>query len=114
MAFELLLFSLIRLEFNSCLLDYYTELDAVCLVGCKMTEPCLISEINSDDDVTYTNGSSENLDVESKDIDDIACPRKLPSSELFTRGLVQLHLQDGLSAALDTFDNGYFDVLPVG
>lgn len=103
---------LIRLEFNSCLLEYYTELDAVCLVGCKTTEPCLISDINLGDDVIYTNGNFESLDIESKDLDNIACPRKLPSSELFTRGLVQLHLQDGLSAALDTFDNGYFDVLP--
>ena len=28
--------------------------------------------------------------------------------------LSRLHIQDGLSAALDPVDNGYFDLLPVG
>jgi hypothetical protein len=35
-------------------------------------------------------------------------------TERITQGIAQLHLLDGLSAALDVSNNGYFDQLPVG
>ena len=37
----------------------------------------------------------------------------ISQSELITKGIAELHVQDGLSAVLDFTDNGCFDLLPV-
>jgi len=37
----------------------------------------------------------------------------LSPMDILSRGLARLHVQNGLTAALDISDNGYFDLLPV-
>lgn len=37
----------------------------------------------------------------------------LTPMDILSRGLARLHVQNGLTAALDISDNGYFDLLPV-
>jgi len=112
-------FSLIRLEFNSCQLDYYAELDAVCLVGSKVPPPNLMSILRPLNNACATmtppctNGSTYSTVLNCETTAD-AGHQLRPHDQKILTGFFQLHLQDGLSAALDVSDNGYFDMLPVG
>lgn len=108
---------LIRLEFNSCQLDYYAELDAVCLVGSKAPPPNMTSFLRPLDNACANvtpcaNGSpySTLLD-QCETAVDAGHQLRLHDQKILS-GFLQLHLLDGLSAALDVSDNGYFDMLP--
>ena len=110
--------SLIRLEFNQSQNDYYTELDAVKLVGILPTTEC-----HSSSNVTDFGSSVDPEGFEQNGYlnDIIREPVKESNIEKFSKGILELHLQDGvcsslhhgISAVLDMSDNGHFDRLPV-
>ena len=114
------MYSTVRLEFNQSHLDYYAEFDAVCLEG---------SRCHSDDfqrlvDDHVRNSASESQ-MRSPHSDShyhyyvqtgasVSVRECLSPMDILSRGLARLHIQNGLTAALDISDNGYFDLLPVG
>lgn len=115
------LFSIIRLEFNQSHLDYYTEFDAVCLEGSR----CHSEDFQRlpDDYVRSTTSSENQMRSSYSDSHShyyvqtgasVSVRECLTPMDILSRGLARLHVQNGLTAALDISDNGYFDLLPVG
>jgi len=113
--------STIRLEFNQSHLDYYTELDAVCLEGSRCHSKDF--QKSSDDYLRSTAGDNHMKSTHSDSYSHYYVPVQTGASvsvrecltpmDIFSRGLIRLHIQSGLTAALDISDNGYFDLLPV-
>jgi len=111
--------STIRLEFNQSHLDYYTELDAVCLEGSR----CHSEDVQQlrNDHVQKT-ASDSHIKLSHSDSHfqyyvqtgaSVSARECLSPMDILSRGLARLHVQNGLTAALDISDNGYFDLLPV-
>jgi len=114
------IFSIIRLELNQSHLDYYAEFDAVCLEGLR----CRAEDFHSpfpDDCVTSCTAGSQ---IRSSYVDShshhyvqtgasVSACECLTPMDILSRGLARLHVRNGLTAALDISDNGYFDLLPV-
>jgi len=114
------MYSTIRLEFNQCHLDYYAEFDAVCLEGPR----CHSEDFPRLPDDHARRSDSENQ-MRSPHSDSryhyyvqtgasVSVRECLSPMDILSRGLARLHVQNGLTAALDISDNGYFDLLPVG
>jgi len=112
--------STIRLEFNQSHLDYYTELDAVCLEGsrCRSKD---FQRLPNDCDVSIA--GENHMKLSHSDGHSHYCVQSGASvsireyvtpMDILSRGFARLHAQNGLTAALDISDNGYFDLLPVG
>ena len=77
------------------------ELDAVFLHGLKDTTPVDTKDI-------------ELVDLSSPSLHNCCGGDDIHNNAaIITKGLAFLHVQDGLSAALDDTDNGHFDILPV-
>ena len=111
--------SIIRLEFNQCHLDYYTELDAVCLEGSRCRREDFerlphdrVRSTVADDHMklSHSDGHSHYYVQTGASVSVREC---LTPMDILSRGLARLHVQNGLTAALDISDNGYFDLLPV-
>jgi len=78
------------------------ELDAVFLHGLKNTSP---ADTRETEPVVDLSSPSLHNCCRGDDFHNNAA--------IITKGLAFLHVQDGLSAALDDTDNGHFDILPV-
>jgi len=112
--------STIRLEFNQSHLDYYTELDAVCLEGSRChsedfqraPNDC-VSSISGENHakLSHSDGRSHCCVQTGASI---SIREYLTPMDILSRGFARLHAQNGLTAALDISDNGCFDLLPVG
>ena len=107
---NVLMFSLIRLEFNHLHLQYYAELDAVCLHGIRPRSSRSNHSMYANGDLLLSDPDSNH---QSSRLDGILDPPGSKTAEILARGFAHLHVSDGLSAALDVSDNGYFDALPV-
>ncbi|KAI0234501.1 F-box/LRR-repeat protein 4 [Lamellibrachia satsuma] len=93
--------NVIRLEFDQTCSGYYMELDAVCLHGVT-TSPSGVSE-----------ETLAQWDITSPSLHNCCRGDNIHNNAaIITKGLAFLHVQDGLSAALDDTDNGHFDILP--
>lgn len=108
----------IRLEFNQTHLDYYTELDAVCLEGSRchsedfqrLQYDCVASAASQNHvKLSHTDSHSQYYVQTGASVSAREC---LSPMDILSRGLARLHVQNGLTAALDISDNGYFDLLP--
>jgi len=113
------LWSTIRLEFNQSHLDYYTELDAVCLEGSRCRSQDLqrlpnshVSSAAGDGHVKLPHSDSHSHYYVQTGAS-VSARECLSPMDILSRGLARLHVQNGLTAALDISDNGYFDLLPV-
>jgi len=114
-------FSTIRLEFNQSHLDYYTELDAVRLEGSR----CQSKDFqrfpsdrvgNSAGDCQMKLSHSDSHSHSHYYVQtgaSVSARECLSPMDVLSRGLARLHVPNGLIAALDISDNGYFDLLPV-
>ena len=112
--------STIRLEFNQSHLDYYTELDAVCLEGSRCHSEDFrrlpddrVSSIASENHTKLSHSDSR-LRYCVQSGASVSIRECLTPMDILSRGFARLHAQNGLTAALDISDNGYFDLLPVG
>jgi len=114
------LYSTIRLEFNQSHLDYYTELDAVCLEGVRCHSedfqqlPSIHVQSTAGESDTKLSHSDSSLRQYVQIGASVTVREYLTPMDILSRGFARLHLQNGLTAALDVSDNGYFDLLPVG
>ena len=111
--------STLRIEFNQSHLDYYTELDAICLRGTlaqssQMQPQNVFTHSPQRPSLTLARAglSRQQKCVMPTNGGLIVRDRFVPT-DILLRGFARLHIQEGLSAALDLSDNGYFDVLPV-
>ena len=118
---------MIRLEFNSTLLDYYAELDAVRLHGVVDTAHLPSSgpasgpasghasptHTQSDRGGSPTGRAHGGGDLASNQCSSSATNLTESCETRVSTQLAELHLIDGLTAALDGPNNGYFDTLPV-
>jgi len=111
--------STIRLEFNQSHLDYYTELDAVFLEGSRCHSEDFqrsanehVSSMTGESQVklSHSDGHSHYCIQSGASVSIREC---LTPMDILSRGFARLHVQNGLTAALDISDNGYFDLLPV-
>lgn len=119
-CFAVWMCSTIRLEFNQSHLDYYTELDAVCLEGSR----CHFADFQrSPTDHVSSVARESHLKLSHSDVRSHHCIQSgasvsirecLTPMDILSRGFARLYAQNGLTAALDISDNGYFDLLPVG
>ena len=98
--------SILRLELNSTNLEYYTELDAAVLFGVKPSASPNAALPGKSSSVDPPQFNKPTVNSESDH-------QSAHSGESVVEGLSRLHLRDGLSAALEESDNGYFDMLPV-
>jgi hypothetical protein len=109
-------YSIIRLEFNQSHLNYYTELDAVQLRGSRI--PPSISGLSNSHSVPSPLDNilpirNRQLCMNVSDHHQSSIRHSLTPTEILMRNFIHLNMQDGLSAALDRSDNGFFDLLPV-
>jgi len=112
--------SIIRLELSQSHLDYYTEFDAVCLEGSR----CRAEDVHRfpDDHVRSSSAGNQMRSALSDSHShcyvqtgaSVSARECLTPMDILSRGLARLHVQNGLTAALDISDNGFFDLLPVG
>ena len=114
----------LQVEFHSVGVDYYTEIDAVRMTGSQLPPPGTIvaaveqfqpiiqeSHISiCETDQTDRDNSAENS-VKATPL--LECEKSTKNSaDTIAKELAELHLLDGISAALAHSDNGLFDRLP--
>jgi len=113
------MFSTIRLELNQSHLDYYTELDAVCIEGsrCHSKDRQRLPDesVKTIADETpmkllQSDGRSQYIQTGAS----VSVRECLTPMDILSLGFARLSAPSGLTAALDISDNGYFDLLPVG